>query len=152
MSELRQVPFDEEFLDLSYGWLHDDEIARLTLAQPFSREAQRAWWEGLPGRTDYVIWGVECDGVKIGAFGFKDLGKDEGGEGFVYIGRPEYWGKGVAPWMYDRLLAELRARGLTYLYGTIAKSNVRSLDVHQRLGVRIAKDLGDAWWVIGDVD
>lgn len=65
-------------------------------------EMQTKWFAGLPIRTDYKIWGVECNGVPIGACGYRNI-QDKQGELTCYIGESDYRGKGHAPIMIELL-------------------------------------------------
>jgi RimJ/RimL family protein N-acetyltransferase len=130
----RRVPFDETYLDRSYDWLTDPELARLTMSGAVTREGQRRWYDGLSGRDDYAVWGVEYDGVPVGVMGLKHLGEDDGGEYFFYVGDRSYWGRGIAAWAFREICAVARERGLAYLWGMVGKHNERSLGVHTREG------------------
>ncbi|MDT7537954.1 MAG: hypothetical protein QOI82_1539 [Actinomycetota bacterium] len=132
----RRVPFDETFLDRSFDWLSDPELAELIMAPTLSRESQRAWWEGLPTRHDYAIWGIEYEGAPIGVMGLKDVGVEDGAEYFMYIGERSYWGRGIAAWAMNEIVEEVRARGLSQVFGVIGKHNTRSRAVHEKLGFR----------------
>jgi RimJ/RimL family protein N-acetyltransferase len=145
LSGPRRVPFDETYLDLSYGWLTDPDMASRTMTAPVTREAQRAWWESLPGRADYAVWGIAYDGVPIGVMGIKRIGADDGAEYFMYLGARAYWGHGVASWAFAEIVAEVRARGLKRLYGQIGKHNERSLGVHLREGFEVVGETEDRW-------
>lgn len=145
----RRVPFDETYLNASYEWLQDPEMARLTMSAAMTREQQRAWYDTLAGRTDYAIWGIEHDGVPVGVMGLKHLGSDDGGaEYFMYLGDQSVWGKGIARWATDEILAEARSRGLTYVYGLVGKHNDRSLSVHTHLGFEIDGERDGKWLLV----
>lgn len=150
-SGARRVPFDEEFLRLSYGWLTDEAMRSLTMSPPVTPEAQAAWWAALPQRPDYAVWGIEYDGAPVGAMGVKRIGEDGGAEYFMYIGDRSYWGRGIASWAFAEICAEVRSRGLGTLYGRIGKHNDRSLAVHLREGFRIVGEDGDVWLVAYDL-
>ena len=92
---VRLEPYDRTYLDLSWEWLRDPEIKALTRSPDFTREQQQAFFESLPGREDYKIWGVASDaGEKIGAAGIKHI-DGLNGEVFLYVGERAYWGRGV---------------------------------------------------------
>ena len=148
----RRVAFDETYLDASYEWLRDPELAWLTMSGGQTREQQRAWFEALPGRTDYAIWGIELDGVPAGVMGLKHLDRDDGGaEYFMYLGDKAMWGRGVGRWATAEIVAEARGRGLTYVYGLIGKHNERSLAVHTHLGFVVEGEVDDALRVVMSV-
>ena len=146
-----RVPFDEEFLELSYGWLRDPEIARLTRVPGFDREAQRTWWRGLPDRTDYAVWGIAYNGVPVGALGLKDIGVAEGGEYFMYIGDPAYWGCGISAWAFDEIVGVARDLGLRYVYGITGKDNPRALHVNFRHGFRVVEERESDFFLVYEV-
>ena len=149
MSGPRRVPFDETYLDASYEWLADPEMARLTMSQAQTREQQRAWFDGLAGRTDYAIWGIEHDGVPVGVMGLKHLDRDDGGaEYFMYLGDLSVWGKGIARWATGEILAEARSRGLTHVWGLVGKHNDRSLAVHTHLGFTVDGEVDGRWLLV----
>ena len=68
-SEIEFTAYDESFLALSWDWLTDPEIKALTMTPDFDRAAQARWFESLPDRSDYLIWGVCCAGRPIGVCG-----------------------------------------------------------------------------------
>lgn len=152
MTGSQRVAFDASWLPLSAQWLADPEIARLTMSGEFTADGQRAWFDGLADRTDYVIWGIEHDGVRVGAMGLKGIGVDEGGEYFMYIGDRAYWGRGIARWAFHEIADEARARGLRFLYGRVHKANERSLAVDLRHGFEIVRDDGETWWIACPLD
>ncbi len=143
----RRVPFEERYLELSYGWLTDPDLARLTMTNAVTPEAQRDWWRELPHRDDYAVWGIEYDGVPVGVMGIKHIGVNDGAEYFMYIGDRAYWGRGIATWAFAEVVAEVRARGLRYLYGVIGKHNERSLAVHTREGFAVTGETATEWLV-----
>jgi RimJ/RimL family protein N-acetyltransferase len=145
----RRVPFDETYLNASYEWLQDPEMARLTMSPATTREQQRAWYESLAGRTDYVIWGIEHDGAPVGVMGLKHLDAEDGGaEYFMYLGDTAAWGKGIARWATDEILAEGRARGLAYVYGLVGTHNERSRGVHEHLGFEVVGVEDGKWRMV----
>ena len=147
-AELRRVPFDERFLERSFIWLSDPEIARLTRTPPFTAESQREWYESLSSRTDYKIWGIEASGVPIGAFGIKHIGVREGAEGFMYLGEPGLAGRGFANWILTEVYEQARACGLKFLYGVVDKGNPRALKVDLRFGLEIEREDDDAYYLV----
>ena len=148
----RRVAFDETYLDASYEWLRDPELAWLTMVGTQTREQQRAWFEGLPDRTDYVIWGIEHDGRPVGVMGLKHLDAGDGGaEYFMYLGEKEMWGKGIGRWATGEILDVARSLGLTHVWGLIGKHNDRSLTVHTHLGFTVDGDAGESWRVVHPV-
>lgn len=141
------MAFDESWLPVTAAWLADPGLARLTMSGRVTPEAQRAWFDALPGRADYAVWGIEYDGEKAGVMGLKGIGDDDGGEYFMYLGDQRFWGRGIARWAFHEIADEARSRGLRYLYGRVHKQNERSLAVDLRHGFEIVRDEGESWWI-----
>ena len=140
----RRVPFDETYLERSRTWLQDSELAWLIRAEPAPDvETQATWFLGLTDRPDYAIWGVECEGQPVGVMGIKDIGGDDGAEYFMYIGERSYWRRGIGRWALKEIQAEVRLRGLTWVYGRIGHHNERSMAAHLALGMRHLRDDDD---------
>ena len=131
----RRVPYDETYLNASYEWLRDPEMAYLTMSAAVTREQQRAWYDGLPGRTDYAIWGIEHDGRPVGVMGLKGI-EPTTAEYFLYLGDKGSWGQGLGRWAFEEIVRVGRERGLATLTGLVGAHNERSLAVHEHLGFR----------------
>jgi RimJ/RimL family protein N-acetyltransferase len=138
-----KVPFDETYLKRSAQWLQDPELNEMIRGAPYDPVAQRAWFEGLPDREDYVVWGMECDGVPVGVTGLKEIGVADGCKHWLYIADPESRGLGIGRWAFEEALIEIRARGYTWFYGDIAHDNLLSQRAHAAMGIRMLRDEGD---------
>ncbi|HEU0132117.1 MAG TPA: GNAT family N-acetyltransferase [Mycobacteriales bacterium] len=145
----RRVPFDETWLDTTAGWLADESFAALIEAGSFDPERQRAWYDSLAGRTDYVVWGIEHDGRRVGVMGLKHLDAGDGGaEYFMYLGDRSAWGHGIGRWATEEILAEGRARGLEYVYGLVGTHNHHSREVHEHLGFEVVAEEDGHWRLV----
>lgn len=145
---LRLVDFNEEHLEITFNWLSDPEIKRLTDAPDFTREEQLKWFASLNTRNDYIIYIVEFEETPIGAVGIKNI-KDKEGEYWTYIGEKEFWGKGLGKQIY--LLGEKIAveRGLEKMIIIIAnKTNERSIKLHEKLGYKIVDEKPEGYIMI----
>lgn len=97
--KLRVVRFDERMRDHTWEWFHDEELRRLTGGRLLSREEQHAWFDQIPSRPDYRIWGVEGDGEPVAVFGFKNIVWGDSGQLFIFIGREADRGRGIGRFM-----------------------------------------------------
>ena len=132
---VRLVEYDRAYLDRSWDWLRDPEIKELTMAGDFTREDQEAFFETLPTRGDYKIWGVEADGEPIGAGGIKKI-SGQIGEFWCYIGEREWWGRGVGGRILELCEDKARELGLEQLTMIAAARNDRSIGVFEKMGFR----------------
>lgn len=134
---LMLVPYDKECLDLSWFWLNDPELRKLTIAPEFTREDQKKFFASLPGRTDYKAWGValECNEI-IGAAGLKNY-RSTVAEYWGYIGKKECWGKGLGQFMVAAVEAEAHKLGFTELDLKVGADNGRAISLYRRIGFSI---------------
>lgn len=130
---LSAVKYDERFLEASWGWLNDPEARTLNQNPAFTREEQRAWFNSLPHKSDYCIWGIELHGIPIGAMGLKHIEK-ENAECWAYIGEKSLWGQRIGSWILNELFERARLKGLKRLYALIVEGNTRAIRLYQSHG------------------
>jgi RimJ/RimL family protein N-acetyltransferase len=130
------APYTREYLERSWAWLNDPEIKRLTMTPDFSPDDQAAFFDGLPDRSDYRIWGVASDGEPIGAAGIKNIGGTSG-EVFLYVGERAWWGRGIGSEILHLCEREARALGLDRLTAVISSANGRSVRAFEKAGYAI---------------
>ena len=138
LPQIRLVPYDRTYLELSSIWLRDPEIKMLTMSVDFSRDQQERFFEGLPTRRDYKIWGVEADGQPIGAAGIKHI-KGASGESWLYIGERSHWGRGLGGNILEACEDEARKLGIERLTMTALTKNERSLRAYEKSGFQPLK-------------
>jgi RimJ/RimL family protein N-acetyltransferase len=137
MGKITFVRFDEVFLHLSWSWLNDPEIKRLTDTGDFTERDQFKWYDSLSGRTDYKVWGIESDGNKIGVLGLKGI-SGAGAEYFGYIGEKTCWNKGISKLMLDFICTHAKANGLGLISLSVIKDNERAIRAYKRYGFTLA--------------
>lgn len=116
------VPFDRIFLEKSFGWLTDPATRSLTRTPEITRQGQQAWFDSLKRREDYLIWGIACEKLPVGACGIKHLTARRG-EYWGYIGEPDFRGRGIGRRMMDFTDARARELGLEQLYLHVGRDN-----------------------------
>ena len=134
------VDFDSNFLALSWKWLNDPEIRILTSTPEITLEGQLKWFNGLNVRTDYKVWGMSCDGTKIGVAGLKKITESDA-EYFGYIGVKEFWNKGLSSAIFSFILDYARMTGIGRLWLTVSKENKRAINAYQKAGFKIFNTL-----------
>ncbi|SFU12490.1 GNAT family N-acetyltransferase [Sedimentitalea nanhaiensis] len=140
--DIEFVPYDDTFLSLSWGWLNDPEIKALTMTPDFSRAAQASWYDSLPGRGDYLIWGVMYASRPVGVCGLKGIA-DGTGEYWGYIGDKTCWGKGVGGRMVGFIEDQARALGLGGIWLRVWDGNSRARGLYEKLGYRLDRHADD---------
>lgn len=149
---LRLVPFDRAILDRSWTWLSDPELKRLTMTPDFTREEQLRFFDALPRRRDYLVWGVELPGEgPIGVAGLKHL-DPPGAEYWGYIGEKWHWGRGLGKQMLSLVEQEARSRGLTRLRLRVARDNPRAIRLYERQGWAVTGGDGEALFMAKALD
>ena len=134
MEKVELVPFDKRFFDKSRLWLEDEEVNRLTDTGELPTESDRLkWFESLPSRMDYLIWGVACEEEPIGACGLKNI-QDFKAEYWGYIGEKTYWGKGLGSSMLKGVEQKAKELNLDELYLTVLGENNRAIGLYRKNG------------------
>ncbi len=128
--------YDEDYLELSWQWLNDPEIKELTQTPDFTREQQRAWFDSLAERKDYMVWGINVNNTKIGVAGLKNI-NDKEAEYFGYIGAKEYWSKGLSRPILDFIKLEASRLGLNRIYLKVSARNPRAVKAYQNNGFTV---------------
>ena len=124
-------PFDACYLERSAQWLQDPEICELIDAPPFSAERQLLWFESLPNRSDYLIWGVSLAGRPVGAVGLKGIGEGAA-EYFGYLGDKSCWGRGLGRQLLAFAEQQALSLDLSLLRLRVLDGNSRALRLYQR--------------------
>lgn len=125
------VPFDEVFLDASWNWLQDEELRVLIDTSPVTKEEQRAWFNHLSSRTNYVIWGVRCEQEPVGVCGLKHISSSDA-EYWGYIGEKKYRGKGIGTIILRFVEQQAVVLGIGNVYLHVLKSNAAAIGLYQK--------------------
>jgi RimJ/RimL family protein N-acetyltransferase len=127
------VEYNEYFLNKSWTWLNDPEIKKLTLTPDFTREQQQIFFESIPNRTNYKVWGVNYNGISIGVVGLKNITSQDA-EYFGYIGEKDYWGLGIFKSFFQYVINESKSLNISKLYLHVASSNERAIKAYMTNG------------------
>jgi RimJ/RimL family protein N-acetyltransferase len=133
---VRFVSFDQSFCDTSWHWLQDEELCKLINTTNPTKDQQQTWFNQLPLKTDYQIWGVTYNNIPVGVSGIKHI-RVRSGEYWGYIGDKRNWGKGIGKEML--FLAEQKAKvlDLRQLMLRVLAENIRAVKLYQNAGYRI---------------
>jgi len=124
--------FDKDFLLKSNEWLNDPEIQFLVDGVPVSLDEQCLWFNSLKSRNDYKIWGVSCEGERIGTAGLRHLSNDSG-EFFCYVGEKKFWG-GVGRPILKEVEAKAIMLGLKKIWLRVKPENERARILYDKMG------------------
>lgn len=125
---------------MSKLWLLDPELNHLIHAGELPSDEDRlAWFESLPNREDYLIWGVEYNGQPIGVSGLKRIANKKA-EYWGYIGEKAFWGKGLGKEMMKEVINKALELGLDTLWLRVRKYNPRAINLYKRIGFVIDID------------
>jgi len=140
---IKLVEYDEQFLDLSWLWLNDPEISALTDTKKFTKGSQRDWFERLPEKKDYLIWGIKYYEERIGVVGIKNIQNNKG-EFFGYIGCKQYWGKSLGSQAIQLLkeyaVTVLRLRSINL---KVLRSNLSAIGAYKKNGFVLTHEDSD---------
>ena len=134
MGKVELVPFDKRFFEKSRLWLEDEEVNRLTDTGELPSEPDRwKWFESLPSRKDYLIWGVAYEEEPIGVCGLKNI-QGSKAEYWGYIGEKSCWGKGLGSSMLKGVEQKAKDLNLHELYLTVLVENNRAIGLYRKNG------------------
>lgn len=125
--------FDAVFRDASWHWLQEEELRNLIDAPAITKEQQHNWFETLPQRADYCIWGVLFDGKPIGVTGIKNI-QGTTGEYWGYIGDKNSWGRGIGKEMIELVIEAAKSMHLKELTLKVLKTNERAIRLYSKVG------------------
>ena len=131
MLSVSLVKYNRFFLDLSYIWMNDAEIKQLIIAPDFTKEDQLRWFKDLKLKTDYLIWGVVTNGIKVGACGLKNITSVDC-EYWGYIGNKTYWGKGVGYEIMQIIEQKARSLNLNSIWLQVLRNNERAIKLYKK--------------------
>ena len=126
------VDFSHEFLNLSWVWLNDEEIKRLTNTPSFTLENQLNWYSSIGEISDYLIWGIEVDSKKVGACGLKNITKVDF-EYWGYIGEKDYWGRGIGTIILLMITEKAKELKLKSIWLQVCRSNIRAINLYRKM-------------------
>jgi len=140
-TNLRLTTFSYFYLKKSLNWLNDPDVqAGMDIHYTITPEMQNSWFERLPYRKDYRIWGVECDGVPIGGCGFRNI-QPESGELTCYIGEKDFRGRGLSSLMLQQAETKALELGFKEIKLKVLITNARAISLYHRCGyVEYEKD------------
>jgi RimJ/RimL family protein N-acetyltransferase len=127
------VEYNKIFLDLSWKWLNDKEIRKLTDTPQITRNDQLKWFNSLNEKEDYLIWGIEYDGIAIGACGLKNL-TNTNAEYWGYIGEKDFWGKKIGSDIMTLIEMKANKLNLSLLWLKVIPDNTRAINLYRKFG------------------
>lgn len=136
--ETRFVEFNVNFLEMSWIWLNDPENKLLTNTEDFTKEKQLEWFNSLPSKADYLIWGITADNIPVGAAGLKRI-VDNTAYVFWYIGDKRFQGKRIGESIANRITEIAKNLGIKTLFSEIMFENFRSVNLFFKTGYKIIK-------------
>lgn len=125
--------YTRAYLDESLQWFSNAELRELTCTPVVSKEVQDRFFESIPSRDDYYIWGLSLEGRRIGACGLKHV-TDKDAEYWGYIGVPELWGRGLGAAIVLSCIDKARQMKIPHIYLRVLPGNVRAYRLYLRLG------------------
>jgi RimJ/RimL family protein N-acetyltransferase len=133
MSIFKLVSYDKDFLNLSWIWLNDPEIKKLTNTPDFTRESQKIWFDTINLIENYLIWGIEFQNIKIGVCGLKNITIYDC-EYWGFIGEKAFWNKGVGTMILKEIVRISKDKGLKSIWLKVISTNHIAINFYQKFG------------------
>jgi len=124
-------------------WFNDPEVTQyLATRLPMTEMAEEKWIDGLPSRTNDVVFVIEAveagDSKPIGTTGLQGISQTDQGATFgIAIGEKDYWSKGYGT-EACRLLVRygFEQLNLHRINSGVISFNERSLRMHRKVGFK----------------
>jgi RimJ/RimL family protein N-acetyltransferase len=105
----------------------------MTDAPSIDRGMQQKWFDSLPNRKDYLIWGIKFRGLPVGACGLKHV-SNYTAECWWYIGDMSVHGVGVGFVMSQLVLKKAKEIKLSSLWCKVLIENKISENHFKKIG------------------
>lgn len=128
--------FDEYYFNDSLNWLKDQEIKLMMDAPDFTSISQNYWFQNLPHRHGYLIWGINYLGRRIGSCGLKSI-SCHSAEYWGYIGNKNLWGKGLGKVILIKCIQVATDLRLDNLYLKVINSNERAINLYLNFDFKV---------------
>jgi len=136
---LSLVSFDNLYLERSWVWLNDPYVKYYTNSKTITKEEQLSWFNSLPNKPKYKIWGLSSDNTPIGACGLKIQEDKCIAEYWGYIGEADYRGKGLGRAMLFLVEAQASLFGIEKLVLGVLKDNLPAIKLYEKSGYNTYK-------------
>lgn len=137
---LNFCPYTKDFLSLSWDWLNDPEIKKMTMTPNFNREDQIKFYNEIDTRENYYIYGICFNDEKIGVCGLKNI-EGQSGEYWGYIGNKMYWGCGLGSEILFFIQKLAKEKKIKVLQLKVSNENMRAISLYKKNGFFEAKKL-----------
>lgn len=134
--------YSEDFLQLSWEWLNDPDIKKMTMTPDFKKEDQQEFYQGIRRRVDYKIFGICLLGEKIGVCGLKNI-SETSGEYWGYIGAKKHWGQGYGREMLAYIQNLAKILKLETLHLKVITENDRAIKLYEKNGFVKKRQIDD---------
>jgi RimJ/RimL family protein N-acetyltransferase len=128
--------FNEYYLRDSLRWFKDQEIKLMMDAPDFTSISQNYWFQNLPQRHGYLIWGINYLGRRIGSCGLKSL-SCRSAEYWGYIGDKNLWGRGLGKVILMKCIQAATDLRLDNLYLKVINSNERAINLYRNFDFKV---------------
>lgn len=130
------VQYDQLILNLSWKWLNDPEIKRLTNTPAFTKSSQLEWFSSLPEKKNYFIRGVLYNSIPVGVCGLKVITLKDA-EYWGYIGEKQYWGKGIGSSVLMRMESHAIDLSLQSIWLKVLVDNINAIRFYSKNGYQV---------------
>lgn len=139
---LRPVTYDD--MQQIVDWRNSDVVRKFFLIQEkYTLEGQKKWMDNVisTGRAVQFIIHHIGDNVDIGTAYIRDLDKyDREGEYGLFIGNPDYFGKGIGTEVGQMIMEyAFNVLNLKRVFSEIKDDNIRSIRAVEKFGMSVYK-------------
>ncbi len=134
--QIKIRPLQESDAYISYQWRNNPVIWKYTGSKPdktITVDMEREWIKNVLSRPNEKRFAIMADDVYIGNTYLTDI-SNQTAEFHIFIGRPDYWGKGIAGVVITHILSYAKDINLKVIHLEVHQDNISALKLYQKAG------------------
>lgn len=134
--QIKIRPLQESDALISYQWRNNPVIWKYTGSRPnqtITKEIETEWIRNVLARLNEKRFAIVADGRYIGNTYLTEIHNDQA-EFHIFIGEQDYWGKGIATLVLDKIINFSKAIQLSKLTLEVHQDNLPAQKLYQKAG------------------
>lgn len=140
-------PLQEKDALISYQWRNNPAIWKYTGSKPnqiITKEIETEWIRNVLARPNEKRFAIMADGRYIGNTYLTEIHNGQA-EFHIFIGEQDYWGKGIATLVLDKIIDFSKAMPLSKLTLEVHQDNIPAQKLYQKAGFIVIQKNNPMW-------
>ena len=140
-------PLQESDALISYQWRNNPVIWKYTGSRPnqtITKEIETEWIRNVLARPNEKRFAIVADGHYIGNTYLTEIHNDQA-EFHIFIGEQDYWGKGIATLVLDKIIDFSKKIHLSKLTLEVHQDNLPAQRLYKKMGFVVIQKNNPMW-------